>query len=153
MFSGSRRGANNARAGAYTPSDNGPDPYVAPIREEALRNGNFRATVWTGEHLQTTVMNILPGGDVGLEIHPDVDQFFYIIQGRGNTRMGKDKDKLSFESPVKVGDAIFVPAGTWHNVINAGRMPLKFLTIYAPPEHPPGTVHPTKADAEKAEGS
>lgn len=147
------RNDRGPRSSGYIPFDGGPSPYVVPIRSEALRNDNFRATVWTGENLQATVMSIPPGSDVGLELHPDVDQFFYILLGRGNVMMGEAMDNLTFESPLIAGDAVFVPAGTWHNVVNIGRTPLKFLTIYAPPEHPPGTVHTTKAEAEEAEGA
>jgi mannose-6-phosphate isomerase-like protein (cupin superfamily) len=151
MFNGNRNGRN--RSGKYTPRDTGPFPNVVSIRTEALRNDNFRAAVWTGEHLQATVMSIMPGEDIGLEIHPDTDQFFYIMLGRGVAMMGESMDNLDLESPIFAGDAIFVPAGTWHNLANVSRSPLKFVTIYAPPEHPAGTVHPTKADAEADEES
>ncbi len=135
----------------YTPTDNGPDPYVTNVRMEALRNDNYRAAIWTGNHMQATVMSIPPGSDIGLEVHPEVDQFIYIMQGRGVAQMGSTKNNLTLMAPVGAGDGVFVPMGTWHNVTNAGRTPIKILTFYAPPQHPAGTVHPTKADAE-AEG-
>jgi Mannose-6-phosphate isomerase len=143
---------NNRHNAAFTPTDSGPDPYVENILRDAVQNNNFRAAVWTGNNLQTVLMSIKPGEDIGLEVHPDVDQMLYILQGRAKTMMGPSKETLDFEAPVEPGYAIFVPAGTWHNIINTGRMPLKLFTVYAPPEHPAGTVHKTKADAEAAEG-
>lgn len=154
MQNGRRNGAGNGmRFSSYVPYDGGPSPYVVPIRSEALRNDNFRATVWTGENLQATVMSIPAGDEVGLEMHPDIDQFIYILLGRGNIMMGEAMDNLTFEAPLITGDAVFVPAGTWHNIENIGRTPLKFLSIYTPPEHPPGTVHATRAEAEEAESA
>ena len=87
------------------------------------------------------------GGDIGLEIHPDTDQFLRIEQGNGVVKMGTGKENLSLQKCVSCGCAIFVPAGTWHNLVNTGNVPLKLYTIYAPPHHPHGTVHKTKADA------
>lgn len=150
--SGRNRSGRN-RSGRYTPRDTGPFPNVVSIRTEALRNDNFRAAVWTGEHLQVTVMSLMPDEDIGLEIHPDTDQFIYIVQGRGVVMMGESMNNLDLESPVFDGDAIFIPAGTWHNLVNVSRSPLKLFSTYAPPVHPAGTVHPTKADAEAAEES
>ncbi len=153
MQNGSRNGRGEGRRTDYMPFDGGPSPYVVPMRSEVLRNDNFRAAVWTGDNLQATVMSIPPGEDVGLEMHPDVDQFFYILLGRGNALMGDSMDSITTEAPLIAGDAVFVPAGTWHNIVNIGRTPLKFFTIYAPPEHPHGTVHTTKSEAEEAEGT
>lgn len=91
------------------------------------------------------------GNDIGLEVHPNVDQFLRIEEGQGLVKMGNSKDNLTFERRVSDNYAIIVPAGTWHNLINTGNTPIKLYTIYAPPEHPYGTVHRTKADAEAAE--
>lgn len=96
-------------------------------------------------------MSLNPGEDIGLEIHPNIDQFLRVEQGQGLVRMGQSKDNLNFERRVGNGYAIFVPAGTWHNVINTGIIPLKLYSIYAPPQHPRGTVFWTKADAAAAE--
>ncbi|WP_174612998.1 cupin domain-containing protein [Virgibacillus ihumii] len=131
--------------------DYGNEPYVVNIEEAAEQNRNFRTTLWTGDHLQLTVMSIDVGEDIGLEIHPDVDQFLRIEEGQGIVRMGSSKEDLYFERMVGEDYAIVVPAGKWHNLINTGRRPLKLYTIYAPPEHPFGTVHVTKADAIAAE--
>lgn len=132
-------------------TDYGPEPFVINIEMAAKRNRNYRTALWTGENLQVTLMCIGVGEDIGLEVHPDVDQFVRIEDGWGITRMGPSKDCLNFARRVCRGDAIMVPAGTWHNVINAGNRPLKLYTIYAPPEHPRGTVHRTKAEAQNME--
>lgn len=134
-----------------TAKDYGPNPFVVQIEEATKQNNLFRTTLWTGTHLQVTLMSLRVGEDIGLEIHPGADQFLRIEQGEGIVRMGKKKNELTFERRVSDGSAIFVPAGTWHNVINIGNVPLKLYSIYAPPQHPAGTVHPTKADALAAE--
>jgi mannose-6-phosphate isomerase-like protein (cupin superfamily) len=132
--------------------DYGPNPFVVNINEATKQNNTFRTALWTGTHLQVTLMNLNVGEDIGLEIHPDVDQFLRIEQGQGIVQMGKSKDNLSFERNVYDDFAILIPAGTWHNVTNTGNTPLKLYSIYAPPNHPFGTVHMTKADAVAAEG-
>jgi mannose-6-phosphate isomerase-like protein (cupin superfamily) len=130
-------------------TDHGPEPYVTFIERATLRNSNYRTALWTGEHLQLTLMSIDPGEDIGLEIHPDTDQFLRLEQGNGIVRMGKNMEEPDFEARVRNGDAILIPAGTWHNVINTGRVPLKLYSIYAPPHHPHGTVQTTKEEAEQ----
>lgn len=129
--------------------DYGKNPFVINIEEAARQNKTYRTALWTGNHLQLTLMSINPGEDIGLEVHPHVDQFIRIEQGQGITQMGKTKDNLNFNRMVFDGSAIFVPAGTWHNVTNTGQTPLKLYTIYAPPNHPFGTVEPTKASHEE----
>lgn len=131
--------------------DYGPKPFVININKAAKQNHNFRTTLWTGEHLQLTLMCINPGEDIGLEMHSNVDQFLRIEQGQGFVQMGKKKDNLNFQCTVFEDSAIFVPAGTWHNVTNIGNVPLKLYSIYSPPNHPFGTVHRTKAEAMKME--
>jgi len=131
--------------------DYGPAPFAVDISEAAERNNTYRTALWTGNHLQVTLMSLHAGEDIGLEMHPDVDQFLRIEEGRGIVRMGKSRDRLDYERLVSDDDAIMVPAGTWHNVVNTGRTPLKLYSIYAPPHHPHGTVHATKADAMAAE--
>ena len=128
-------------------TDHGPEPFVINIDNATKQNTTFRTALWTGDHLQLTLMSINPGEDIGLEIHPNVDQFLRVEQGQGLVKMGKNKDNLDFQRRVGDGWAIFLPAGTWHNVINTGNIPLKMYSIYAPPKHPKGTVHRTKADA------
>lgn len=133
-------------------TDHGPKPYVADISAATLKNCFYRTTVWTGKHLQMTLMQINPGEDIGLEVHPDVDQFIMVVYGCGVTMLGPARDQLTYKVPVKNGYGVFVPAGTWHNLINCGSCPMKLFTLYAPPEHAPGTVHPTKAIAQEEEG-
>ena len=128
--------------------DQGKKPYVIDIEKETLDNTNFRTTMWTGEHIQMTVMEIPVGGDIGLEVHEDTDQFLRIEQGKGRCEMGPSKDDLNFVKEVEDDFAIFVPAGAWHNVTNIGEEPLKLYTIYGPADHLPGTVHKTQADTE-----
>ncbi|MCL2350443.1 MAG: cupin domain-containing protein [Defluviitaleaceae bacterium] len=134
------------------PSDFGPQPFVVDIAKATLNNENYRTALWTGAHLQLTVMNIQPGDDIGLESHPHVDQFLRIESGQGVCQMGDAKNNLYFTQPVFDDSAIFIPAGTWHNVTNTGSTPLKLYSIYAPPNHAHGTVHPTKEVAEAEEG-
>ena len=134
-----------------TLKDYGKKPFVINIEDATKRNNTYRTALWTGKHLQLTLMSINPGEDIGLEVHPHVDQFIRIEQGQGITQMGKTKDQLNFNQRVFENSAIFVPAGTWHNVTNTGHIPLKLYTIYAPPNHPFGTVQPTKASANAAE--
>ena len=128
--------------------DYGPEPFVVNIDEITKLNNTFRTALWTGEHLQLTLMSIPVGESIGLEIHPDTDQFLRLEQGEGLVQMGKDKNNLSFQKRVSNNFAFVVPAGTWHNLINIGNIPIKLYSIYAPPKHPRGTVHLTKADAE-----
>ncbi|WP_120167763.1 cupin domain-containing protein [Thermohalobacter berrensis] len=131
--------------------DYGPEPFVVNIDEATKQNTNYRTALWTGENLQVTLMSIKVGGDIGLEIHPTVDQFIRIEEGQGIVRMGDSKDNLDFEARVYDDYAIMIPAGKWHNLINTGSKPLKLYAIYAPPEHPRGTIHKTKEDAEADE--
>ncbi len=132
-------------------SDKGPNPFVVNIERAVRRNNTFRTALWTGTHLQLTLMCIKVGQDIGLEMHPDTDQFIRIEQGHGIVRMGKSKGNVDLEACICTNDAIFIPVGTWHNIINTGNIPLKLYSIYAPPHHPWGTVQKTKADAEAAE--
>lgn len=132
-------------------TDFGPEPFVTDIEDATEHNRNFRTALWTGRHLQLTLMSIGVGEDIGLEVHPDTDQFIRIEEGQGQVRMGDSKDRLDFQRNIDEDDAILIPAGKWHNLINTGRKPIKLYSIYAPPEHPHGTVHRTKAEAEAAE--
>ncbi|WP_405372047.1 MULTISPECIES: cupin domain-containing protein [unclassified Microbacterium] len=129
-------------------SDHGPHPHVLDIEKATVSNGTFRTAMWTGEHLQVTVMAIPVGGDVGLEVHPDTDQFLRLEQGRGRVQMGPAEDDLPFDETVGPDWAILVPAGTWHNITNIGDEPMKLYSIYGPSHHAHGTVHQTQADDE-----
>ena len=123
--------------------------YIVNIDKAAKLNPNYRTALWTGEYLQTTLMSIPVGGDIGLEMHPDLDQFIRIEYGYALVMMGREKDALDYRQRVNADFAVFVPANTWHNIVNIGNVPLKLYSIYAPPHHPFGTVQKTKFDAEK----
>ncbi|OOB76046.1 cupin [Clostridium haemolyticum] len=131
--------------------DYGSEPFVVNIDEMTKINSTYRTALWTGKHLQLTLMSIMVGEDIGLEIHPNTDQFIRIEEGQGIVKMGNSKCNLDFQRKVYDDFAIIIPAGKWHNIINTGNKPLKLYSIYAPPEHPHGTVHETKAIAEAAE--
>jgi mannose-6-phosphate isomerase-like protein (cupin superfamily) len=132
--------------------DNGPAPFVSNIEESTLDNTNFRTTLWTGNNLQVTLMAIEPGNEIGREIHETHDQFLRIEQGKATVYMESDHEQLQVWE-ASANDAVIVPAGTWHNLVNNGDEPLKLYSIYAPPQHPHGTVHVTKEDADKAEAA
>ncbi|WHY03561.1 cupin domain-containing protein [Neobacillus sp. DY30] len=131
--------------------DYGKEPFAVNINEATKQNNTFRTALWTGSHLQVTLMSIDVGDDIGLEVHPNLDQFFRIEEGHGIVQMGDAKDNLTFQERVSDDFAIMVPAGKWHNITNTGNKPLKLYSIYAPPQHPFGTVHKTKAEAIAAE--
>ncbi|NPC92882.1 cupin domain-containing protein [Bacillus sp. WMMC1349] len=137
--------------GTANRKDYGSRPFVIDINRATKQNNKYRTALWTGTRLQVTLMNINAGEDIGLEMHPNVDQFLRIEQGQGLVRMGKNKHQLNFARNVSDDTAIIIPAGMWHNLTNTGRVPLKLYSIYAPPNHPFGTVHVTKADALAAE--
>lgn len=128
--------------------DYGPEPYSLDIEAATIANATFRTTIWTGAHLQATLMSIEPGHDIGLEAHPDNDQFLRLEQGRARVQMGPARDDLTYDQNVTEDWAIFVPAGTWHNVTNIGDEPVRLYAIYGPRDHVPGTVHRTKQDEE-----
>ena len=132
-------------------SDYGPNPFTININEATKQNNTFRTALWSGTNLQVTLMSLRMGEDIGLEMHPNVDQFLRIEQGQGIVQMGKNKELLDFTTAISDDSAILIPKGTWHNVINTGYMPLKLYSIYSPPNHPFSTVHQTKADAEAAD--
>ncbi len=132
-------------------SDYGPGPFVVNISQATRQNHTFRTALWTGNHLQLTLMSIRVGEDIGLENHPEHDQFIRIEQGQGLVMMGQSRENLHFQRRVGGGYAVFIPAGTWHNLINTGNIPIKLYSIYAPPQHPRGTVHRTKEEAMAAE--
>lgn len=131
--------------------DYGPEPFVVNINEVTKQNNNYRTALWTGTHLQLTLMSINVREDIGLEVHPHLDQFIRIEEGEGIVKMGDSKTNLNFQRKVYDDFAFIIPAGKWHNLINTGNRPIKLYSIYAPPQHPYGTVHATKAIAEAAE--
>jgi mannose-6-phosphate isomerase-like protein (cupin superfamily) len=131
------------------PTDYGPSPFVVNIEDATKQNNLFRISLWTGNYLQLTLMSINVGEDIGLEVHPNLDQFIRIEEGQGIVRMGDSRDSVDFQAYVHDDFVILIPAGKWHNIINTGNRPLKLYSIYAPPQHPHGTVHITKQDAER----
>lgn len=121
--------------------------YVGPIEKLTEKNKNFRQVVFTGKHLQLVVMCLQPDEEIGNEVHDDVDQFFRIEKGKAKFVFNDTEEHL-----VGAGDAVVVPAGVYHNVINASSSKkLRLYTVYTPPEHPDGTVHKTKEEADAAE--
>ncbi|MET0939298.1 MAG: cupin domain-containing protein, partial [Gaiellaceae bacterium] len=116
-----------------------------------LGNDTFRTVVFTGEYTQLTVMSIEPGDDIGGEVHDGHDQFIRIESGSARVELGGSEGNPARVEDVRDDWAVVVPSGTWHNVVNTGGEPLKLYSLYSPPEHPDGTVHRTKADAEAAE--
>lgn len=125
--------------------------WAKNIEEVTKQNHNFRTELWTGEYAQLTVMSIPPGGDIGLEVHPEVDQFLRFEAGKARVEAGESQDSLTDIHEVEDDWAIIIPAGTWHNIINTGDGDLKVYSIYSPPNHPKGTVHKDKAEADAAE--
>jgi mannose-6-phosphate isomerase-like protein (cupin superfamily) len=121
------------------------------IEAATLENTNFRTVLFTGEHTQLTVMRLAPGEDIGREVHEHLDQFIRIESGSARVELGPSEDEISETHDAEDDWAFIIPAGTWHNVVNTGAGDLKLYSLYSPPEHPDGTVHPTKADAEAAE--
>ena len=131
--------------------DVGPRPQSFDLETATRHNDNYRTTAWTGKYLQLTLMSIPVGEDIGLEAHPETDQFLRLDAGRGRVQMGPDQDRLDFEQEVEDGWAVFVPAGTWHNITNIGDEPMRLYAVYAPVHHASGRIHPTAADAERDE--
>ena len=125
--------------------------WVGDIERTTLENETYRTVIHTGEHTQLTVMRLTPGEDIGREAHPHLDQFLRIESGTGRVEFGRREDGVDETHDVEDDWAIIVPAGVWHNVVNTGDRDLKLYSLYAPPEHPDGTVHRTKADAEAAD--
>ncbi len=121
------------------------EPYVDDIVARAKRNRFFREVVSTGPHAQVVVMSIPPGGEIGEEVHTDVDQVLVFVEGEGIATLEGEHGQVS------AGRLVHVPAGTRHNIVNAGTVDLKLYTVYAPPQHAPGTIHRTKAEADADE--
>jgi mannose-6-phosphate isomerase-like protein (cupin superfamily) len=120
--------------------------YVIDIEQKTLENENFREVLFTAPHSQLVVMALQAGEEIGLETHDGIDQFIRVEAGTGKAILnGEEKDLAD-------GSAVVIPAGTEHNVINTSQSEaLKLYTIYSPPEHPDGTIHKNKAEAEEYE--
>lgn len=134
--------------------DFGPKPKSFDIERATNLNLNYRAVAWSGRYLQVTLMSIPIGGDIGLEAHPETDQFLRLETGEGRVQMGADRDHLTFDEKVSSGWCVLVPAGTWHNIRNVGATPMQVYAIYAPAHHTPGKVQSTAAiaSADKEDG-
>ena len=128
--------------------DYGCEPFIFNINHATNMNENFRTTLWTGRDMQLTLMSIPVRGDIGIEMHDDVDQFIRIERGRAKVYMGSCRNNMKEMGYLDGNYAIIIPAGTWHNIVNVGRCPLKLYSLYAPPKHPFGTVHRTKEKSE-----
>lgn len=121
-------------------------PFTTDIEKMTVGNQEFRRVLFTGGHMQLVVMSLKPGEEIGWEVHDSVDQFFRIEDGQAQFQLENGHFDLEED------EVIIVPAGTKHNVVNTSDdEDLKLYTIYSPPNHPDGTVHHTKEDAEKAE--
>ena len=135
-------------ASAVRIADIGPQPQSFDIERAAENNTNYRSVAWSGRYLQVTLMSIPVGGDIGLEAHPETDQFLRLEKGKGRVQMGATKDDLIFNKEVSDGWCVLVPAGTWHNITNIGDMPMQIYAIYAPTHHKPDKVQATQVLAE-----
>ncbi len=125
--------------------------WVDDIERLTVANINFRTVIYTGGHAQLTVMRLGPGEEIGWESHPDLDQFVRVERGEGRLDLGRTGEGTDEQHRLSDDWAFIVPAGVWHNVTNTGQGDLKLYSLYAPPEHPDGTVHVTKADADADE--
>ena len=119
--------------------------FIADIEKLTTGNGDFRRVLYTGKHLQLVLMALAPGEEIGEEVHADHDQFFRIEKGKGEVVID------GVTTAIKADDAVIVPAGARHNVINTGSKRLRLYTIYGPPDHKDGIVRATKAEAEATE--
>lgn len=114
--------------------------FVQNIEQLTVENDHFRKVLYTGKHMQLVLMTLQAGEEIGIEVHDGHDQFFRIEEGQGRVIIDDNMHDIQDD------DAILVPAGARHNVINTGSGPLRFYTLYGPPEHRHGVLHPTKAD-------
>ncbi|MFZ0012574.1 MAG: cupin domain-containing protein [Acidimicrobiia bacterium] len=125
--------------------------WMADIEQVTADNENFRTVIYTGRHTQLTLMCLAPGEDIGWERHGHLDQFLRVERGEGRVDLGETEESVDESQEVGADWAVIVPAGMWHNLVNTGTGDLKLYSLYSPPEHPEGTIHVTKADAEAAE--
>ena len=129
--------------------DYGGAPLILNLPVAAERNESFRQALWTGNDLQLTVMSIPVGGEIGAEMHENLDQMLRVESGVALIRIGESESTLRDARRVGVGSVLLIPSGTYHNLLNVGREPLCLSSVYAPPAHPKGTVHKTKEDAKE----
>ena len=120
-------------------------PFHDDLEKLTRANTDFRRVIFTGKHEQLVLMSLKPGENIGNEVHPSTDQFFRIEQGTAEFTLRNGREVFELHD----GGGVVVPAGMWHDVKNAGTLKLKLYTVYAPPNHPAGTVEHTKAEALK----
>ena len=125
--------------------------WLDDIEKKTLDNDTFRTVLYTGKHTQLTVMSLAAGEEIGWEAHGTHDQFIRLEAGRARVEFGSTEDAVDETHEVEDDWAFIVPAGVWHNVVNTGDEAVKLYSLYSPPEHPDGTVHETKAEADAAE--
>ena len=116
--------------------------FVQDIEGSAVKNDEFRRVLYTARHCQLVLMALKPKEEIGAEVH-ELDQFFRVEEGTGEAVLD------GVRTAIRAGFAVVVPAGTHHNIVNTGDVPLKLYTLYAPPNHRDGVVHHTRAEAEK----
>ena len=138
--------ATNRRSSSIPPCSDS-----VATEKRTLENETFRTVMFTGEHAQLTVMRLLPGDDIGREVHAGIDQFIRLERGQARVEFGMAEDRVDAAYDVEEGWAIVVPAGVWHDVINTGTGDLKLYSLYSPPGHPVGTIHRTKDEAAASE--
>ena len=146
-------GKCNLGDSSYKNYDRGNAPSIFNLDAITGENENYRTALWTGEGMQITVMSIPTGSGIRNENHDNIDQLLKIVSGTGEVTMKKGDGRSHLTTPVKEGDAIMIPRGTWHSLKNTGRSPMKLYSVYAPKNHPYGTVHKTESDADGAEHS
>lgn len=132
-------------------TDKGPGPQSFDLEAATIENGHYREIAWSGRYLQVSLMSIDPGCSIGLETHPETDQFIRLDAGSGLAKMGPQADQLDWEQTVSDGWCVLVPAGMWHDIVNTGDEPMRLYTVYAPVHHAAGIVQPTAEDAERDE--
>jgi mannose-6-phosphate isomerase-like protein (cupin superfamily) len=121
------------------------EPYRGDVFGAARASDDFRRVLATARHAQLVIMTIPPGGEIGAEVHQGIDQILIAVDGSGRSEIEGEP------APFTAGDVVVVPEGTRHNIVNTGDIPLRVVTVYGPPDHPPGTVHHTKRDADEDE--
>ena len=136
--------------------DIGPQPQSFNIERATEENTDYRSVAWSGRYLQVTLMSIPAGGDIGLEVHPETDQFLRLDAGSGRVQMGAARDKLTFDKEVSDGWCVLVPAGTWHNITNIGATPMQVMRSTRPPTTRPARCRrrrrqpkPTKTTSQR----
>jgi mannose-6-phosphate isomerase-like protein (cupin superfamily) len=118
--------------------------FIGNIEDRTNANRDFRRVVYTGSHIQLVLMSLNPGEEIGEEVHEDTDQFFRVEDGKGEFVID------GRATPIESQSAMVIPAGARHNIRNTGQKGMKLYTLYAPPHHEDGTVHHTRADAERS---